>query len=218
MLLKIPQNQKYKKYNRSSCFQNRKLIRLGLNKLFFLDEPYLFGLVSVEKGYLSFLQLKTLFSLVSKCVKSKRGSLGYSDRLGQLAGSNVSKSLIDFSSSNKRLFFKKFFFTFKNMSRFLVRNKIRSGFLSNRRFKKKKIIICVFPSIPLTSKSLGIRMGKGKGNIAYWHTPVKCGKILLKIRRDVHPEKALFSLKQAMRRIPFKTRIVCKDPLLRNLL
>lgn len=45
-----------------------------------------------------------------------------------------------------------------------------------------KIWIRVFPSLPVTSKPAEVRMGKGKGNIDYWCTPVNAGRILFELQ------------------------------------
>ena len=41
-----------------------------------------------------------------------------------------------------------------------------------------KIWIRIFPDKPITKKPLEVRQGKGKGNVEYWVSPIKPGKIL----------------------------------------
>jgi len=36
----------------------------------------------------------------------------------------------------------------------------------------------IFPSLPVTSKPVEVRMGKGKGSLSYWCFPVKAGRLL----------------------------------------
>lgn len=56
--------------------------------------------------------------------------------------------------------------------------------LVQRRLKKgsmDKLKICIFTDLPLTKKSSGLRMGKGKGDIEYWCFPVFKGRIVFEI-------------------------------------
>ena len=41
--------------------------------------------------------------------------------------------------------------------------------------------INIFTNIPITKKSIASRMGKGKGNLAYWIASTKIGQILFEI-------------------------------------
>jgi ribosomal protein L16 len=53
-----------------------------------------------------------------------------------------------------------------------------------KKIKKKyneKLKICFFTDLPVTKKSTGLRMGKGKGNIDFWSFSVKAGRILFEI-------------------------------------
>jgi large subunit ribosomal protein L16 len=43
---------------------------------------------------------------------------------------------------------------------------------------KSKIWIRIFPYLPVTAKPTEVRMGKGKGSLAYWCCPVQAGRIL----------------------------------------
>ena len=36
----------------------------------------------------------------------------------------------------------------------------------------------VFPSLPVTSKPIEVRMGKGKGSLSYWCFPIKAGRLI----------------------------------------
>jgi large subunit ribosomal protein L16 len=47
---------------------------------------------------------------------------------------------------------------------------------------KGKIWIRLFPNLPVTAKPLEVRMGKGKGNISYWCSPINAGRILLELQ------------------------------------
>lgn len=84
-----------------------------------------------------------------------------------------------------------------------------------KRLKKKKkqkkivrLISSLFLSVPLTKKSLGIRMGKGKGSIEDWAFPIKKNRILFQLKAFVRPDLAYLALKQTQYRIPFKTKLI----------
>jgi len=47
--------------------------------------------------------------------------------------------------------------------------------------KQAKVYINIFPDVPITSKSIASRMGKGKGDIKNWVCLIKPGKILFEI-------------------------------------
>lgn len=46
---------------------------------------------------------------------------------------------------------------------------------------KSKIWMRVFPYLPVTAKPTEVRMGKGKGSLAYWCCPVQAGRILIEL-------------------------------------
>lgn len=77
-----------------------------------------------------------------------------------------------------------------------------------KRIKKTgKLWISVFPTISLTTKSLGVRMGKGKGKHAFWVAPVKEGRLLFEIR-GVSVEICKDIFESVSIRLPLKTRFV----------
>lgn len=50
--------------------------------------------------------------------------------------------------------------------------------------KMKRLGKCrlrVFPDIPVTNKAISVRMGKGKGGVAYWAVNVDAGKLLFEL-------------------------------------
>jgi large subunit ribosomal protein L16 len=52
----------------------------------------------------------------------------------------------------------------------------------NRQIKRGgKIWIRIFPDKPITKKPIGVRQGKGKGNVEYWAAPVQPGRVLYEI-------------------------------------
>jgi large subunit ribosomal protein L16 len=81
--------------------------------------------------------------------------------------------------------------------RFIVRKMQRLGFLWIR----------VFPNIPVTSKPIESRMGKGKGSLSFWVAPVKKGQILFEIS-GLSQEIAKQVLVSGSKKLPIKTKIV----------
>jgi len=77
-----------------------------------------------------------------------------------------------------------------------------------RRMKRLgRLWIRIFPDVPVTSKPLGVRMGKGKGTVEYWACRVKPGRIMFEMD-GVKPEIAIEALTLASAKLPVKTKIV----------
>nr|YP_009446464.1 ribosomal protein L16 [Ancoracysta twista]ATY40952.1 ribosomal protein L16 [Ancoracysta twista] len=72
-----------------------------------------------------------------------------------------------------------------------------------------KLIIRIYPHKPVTSKAVGVRMGKGKGTTDYWCAPVKAGAILFELGR-VPESLAMEALRLGMAKLPLKTIILKK--------
>jgi len=70
-----------------------------------------------------------------------------------------------------------------------------------------KIWIRVFPDKPLTSRPVGVRMGKGKGSVEEWVMNIKPGRILFEIT-GVSDEIAKKAMKLAAQKLPFKVKMV----------
>jgi large subunit ribosomal protein L16 len=82
-----------------------------------------------------------------------------------------------------------------------------------RRIKKKmreKLQICVFPDLPVTRKSSGIRMGKGKGAIEYWCTTVFTGRVLFELGRTITNNDAIWSLRRASAKLPVRSKVITR--------
>ena len=70
-----------------------------------------------------------------------------------------------------------------------------------------KVWIRVFPDKPITKKPLETRQGKGKGNVEYWASPIKPGKILYEVAGvDEKDAKRAFELAGA--KLPMNTTFV----------
>jgi large subunit ribosomal protein L16 len=79
----------------------------------------------------------------------------------------------------------------------------------SRKIKKTgKLWIRSFPDVPITSKSVAARMGKGKGAISHWGTRVRGGSIIF----EICGVKDFNIIKNALRtggaKLPLKTKIV----------
>jgi large subunit ribosomal protein L16 len=81
----------------------------------------------------------------------------------------------------------------------------------NRTFKREgKIFIRIFPDKPITKRPIGVRMGKGKGNVEGWVAVVKPGRILFEVK-GVTEEKAMAALRKATMKLPINCKIVKRE-------
>ena len=72
-----------------------------------------------------------------------------------------------------------------------------------------KIWIRIFPDVPITTKPLEVRMGKGKGNVDYWVAKVQPGSVLYEME-GVSEEMAREAFKLAAAKLPVKTTFVTR--------
>ena len=86
----------------------------------------------------------------------------------------------------------------------------------NRTFKREgKIFIRIFPDKPITHRPIGVRMGKGKGNVEGWVAVVKPGRVIFEVA-GVTEEKAKEALRKATMKLPIKIgRASCRERVLR---
>ncbi len=89
---------------------------------------------------------------------------------------------------------------------------IEAGRVALTRTMKRtgKVWIRVFPDKPLTSKPVGVRMGKGKGSVEEWVMNIKPGRIIFELT-GVDNETAIRALNLAAAKLPFKTKIVTME-------
>ena len=73
-----------------------------------------------------------------------------------------------------------------------------------------KVWIKIFPDKPITSKPIGTRMGKGKGNVEYWVAPVKPGRIMFEMG-GVSEDVAREALRLAGNKLSVKAKFVKKE-------
>ena len=72
-----------------------------------------------------------------------------------------------------------------------------------------KIWIRIFPDVPISSKPLEVRMGKGKGSVDYWVTKVQPGAVLYEME-GVSEDLAREAFKLAAAKLPIKTVFVSR--------
>ena len=72
--------------------------------------------------------------------------------------------------------------------------------------KNGRIILKVFPQMPVSKKPIEVRMGKGKGNVDHWVSKIKAGSILCELETK-NVSLAIKALNLAKLRLPFKTKI-----------
>lgn len=83
--------------------------------------------------------------------------------------------------------------------RLIIRKMKRLGYLWIR----------IFPDIPVTTKPIENRMGKGKGAVSFWISKVKKGQILFEIS-GISLENAKKILKDGSNKLPVKTKFIYK--------
>ena len=78
----------------------------------------------------------------------------------------------------------------------------------SRKIKKKgKIWIRIFPDVPITTKPISARMGKGKGSLSHWGARVKGGTMLFEICGIQDPKVIKSALRTGSAKLPLKTTI-----------
>ena len=73
-----------------------------------------------------------------------------------------------------------------------------------------RVWIRIFPDVPVTSKPVEVRMGKGKGSVDYWAAKVKPGRVMFEID-GVNDDVAREALRLAAMKLPIKTRVVVRE-------
>jgi len=76
--------------------------------------------------------------------------------------------------------------------------------------RRGKLWLKIFPHIPVTSKPTEVRMGKGKGSVVYWSSPVKPGTILFELE-GVAMELAKQSLGLGSDKLACSTKLILKN-------
>ena len=91
-------------------------------------------------------------------------------------------------------------------------NQIEAARVAMTRYIRRggDVFIKIFPDKPVTGKPIGVRMGKGKGNVEYWVAVVKTGRVMFEIG-GVSEEAAREALRLAMHKLPCKCKIVARE-------
>ena len=76
--------------------------------------------------------------------------------------------------------------------------------------RQGRVWIRIFPDLPVTSKPVEVRMGKGKGSVDYWACKVKPGRVMFEIDGVSEPV-AREALRLAAMKLPIKTRTVMRE-------
>jgi large subunit ribosomal protein L16 len=80
-----------------------------------------------------------------------------------------------------------------------------------RKLKRNgKVWIRIFPHIPITSKPIEVRMGKGKGAVSHYIAPVKPGTLVFEVD-GVSTEVAKDALLTASKKLPVKCAFVDRN-------
>lgn len=93
----------------------------------------------------------------------------------------------------------------------LTSQQIEAAYRVIARFLKKegKVWLRVFPDKPITRKPAETGMGKGKGSVEYYVSPIKPGRILFELD-GVSYEKAREAFRLASSKLPIKTSFIKK--------
>lgn len=75
--------------------------------------------------------------------------------------------------------------------------------------RQGKVYIRIFPDVPVTSKPLEVRQGKGKGSVDYWACRVKPGRVLFELD-GVPLDIAREAMDLAAMKLPIKTKFITR--------
>ena len=91
-------------------------------------------------------------------------------------------------------------------------NQIEAARVAMTRYIKRggKVFIKIFPDKPVTGKPIGVRMGKGKGNLECWVAVDKPGRVMFEIS-GVAEETAREALRLAANKLPIKCKFVKRE-------
>ena len=91
-------------------------------------------------------------------------------------------------------------------------NQIEAARVAMTRYMKRggRVWINIFPHMPRTAKPIGVRQGKGKGDVDEWVAVVKTGKIMFEIG-EVDEATAREAFRLAGHKLPIKTKFVKQE-------
>lgn len=168
---------------------NKKIIKYKKKRIFkkfniFFSEKKLPCLITLQNYKLFFSNLRIINFFISKKINI----------IKKLQKKEKFKKITE--TSIKKLFFKKNNF-YKNIDNIVYKNNI---FIKKYKVTTKKILIFQLPKISYTKKSLGVRMGKGKGSIYSWFLNINSGwRLIYFLNWNINLIKYLFfSLKNLL--------------------
>lgn len=82
-----------------------------------------------------------------------------------------------------------------------------------KRKAKNKLVCSIIIRAPVTEKSLGSRMGRGKGAVSKWICHVKKGRLLFQVQNIKRVKAVFLAMRQISYKLPVLTKIVLKKPL-----
>ncbi len=91
---------------------------------------------------------------------------------------------------------------------------IEAGRISAQQYLRTegKLYIRIFPTKPISSKPLEVRMGSGKGEPDYWAAVVKPGQVLFEVG-GVTEAAAKMCLRRLAHKMPLRVRFVRRRPM-----
>ncbi|MGL4183940.1 MAG: 50S ribosomal protein L16 [Metamycoplasmataceae bacterium] len=81
--------------------------------------------------------------------------------------------------------------------------------ITRRMGREGQVFIRIFPHLSLTSKPIGVRMGKGKGNPEKWVAVTKVNTMMFEVN-GVPDDVAKDALKLGGYKLPVKTKIISR--------
>jgi large subunit ribosomal protein L16 len=74
--------------------------------------------------------------------------------------------------------------------------------------RRGKVWVRIFPDKPVTKRAAESRMGKGKGNVEFWVSVVRPGRIMIEVGGGLPEDVAKEALHQAQYKFSIKTKVV----------
>ncbi len=93
----------------------------------------------------------------------------------------------------------------------ITSQQIEAARIAINRFMQRQgqLWIRIFPYKPITKKPAEVRMGKGKGNVELWVSPVKPGLILFEVD-GISIDIAKEAFRLASHKLPIRTKMVVR--------
>jgi large subunit ribosomal protein L16 len=98
---------------------------------------------------------------------------------------------------------------------YITARQLEAGRVAATHFMSRegRLWIRVFPQKPITAKPLETRMGKGKGEVAYWVAVVKPGTVIYEVG-GIGEDEARQTLNRMAHKLPVRVKLVRRRPTL----